>query len=118
MEARPVYGLLLDMVGDAEPLFLQEEWSAQAASVVVQKVWSAAERLGYSAVFPSRVGDRVTDDHLPLINAGLPTANLIDFSYGPGNSYWHTPLDTPDKLSAQTLEMVGEVVTELIYSGG
>jgi hypothetical protein len=118
LETRPVYGLLLDMVGDADPLFLQEEYSAQAAGVVVQKVWRAAQRLGYAGTFPNRVGDRVADDHLPLIEAGLPTANLIDFTYGPNNSYWHTPQDTPDRLSAATLEMVGEVVTELIYSGG
>ena len=115
---RPVYGLLLDMVGDADPSFLIEEYSAQAASVVVQKVWRTAERLGYSGYFPNRVGDRIVDDHMPLIEAGLPTANLIDLTYGPGNQYWHTPQDTPDRLSAATLEMVGEVVTELIYSGG
>jgi len=115
---RPVYGLLLDMVGDADPSFLVEEYSAQVASVVVQKVWRAAERLGYSGYFPNRVGDRITDDHMPLNNAGLPTASLMDFTYGPGNQYWHTPQDTPDHVSAGTLEMVGEVVAELIYSGG
>jgi glutaminyl-peptide cyclotransferase len=115
---RPVYGLLLDMVGDADPSFLVEEYSAQIASVVVQKVWRAAERLGYAGYFPNRVGDRVLDDHMPLNDAGLTTASLMDFTYGPGNRYWHTPLDTPDRLSAATLEMVGEVVTELIYSGG
>lgn len=118
MTTRPVYGLLLDMVGDADPLFLQEELSLQVANVVVQKVWRAAERLGYRSYFPSRVGQRVTDDHVPLIEAGLPTADLIDLDYGPDNRYWHTPEDTPDRVSAETLEMVGEVVTELIYSGG
>ena len=85
---------------------------------MVQKVWRTAERLGYSGYFPNRVGDRITDDHMPLNDAGLPTAVLIDLTYGPGNQYWHTPQDTPDRLSAATLEMVGEVVTELIYSGG
>lgn len=117
-ERRPVYGLLLDMVGDADASFPVEEISAQFANVVVRKVWRAAERLGYREYFPSAVGQRLVDDHVPLIEAGLPTANLVDFSYGPGNGYWHTPQDTPDRLSARTLEMVGEVVTELIYSGG
>jgi hypothetical protein len=106
------------MVGDADPLFVQEDWSVQAANVVVQKIWGAAGRLGYRSSFPERVGDRVADDHLPLIEAGLPTAVVIDLTYGPGNRYWHTPEDTPDRLSPATLEMVGEVVTELIYSGG
>ena len=116
--ARPVYGVLLDMVGDADPSFPIEGYSAQAANVVVQKVLRAAERLGYQDYFPTRVGESVMDDHVPLIEAGLPTANIIDWEYGPSNRYWHTPEDTPDRLSAATLEMVGEVVTELIYSGG
>ncbi len=115
---RPVYGLLLDMVGDADASFPVEEISAQAASVVVRKVWRAAERLGYREYFPSTVGLRVYDDHVPLIDAGLPTANLVDFDYGPYNQYWHTPEDTPTNVSAATLHMVGEVVAELIYSGG
>lgn len=115
---RPVYGLLLDMVGDAEPSFPVEEISAQYADVVVRKVRRAAERLGYGDFFPSSVGQRLVDDHLPLIEAGLPTADLVDFVYGPGNRYWHTPDDTPEHVSAATLQMVGEVVAELIYAGG
>jgi glutaminyl-peptide cyclotransferase len=115
---RPVYGLLLDMVGDADASFPVEAISAQRANVVVRKVWRAAERLGYRDYFPTAVGRELTDDHVPLIEAGLPTANVIDFTYGPNNRYWHTPDDTPDRLSASTLGMVGEVVAELIYSGG
>jgi len=115
---RPVYGLLLDLVGDADPRFEIEELSAQAAPVVVRKVWEAAERLGYAQYFPNTVGARVIDDHVILIDAGLPTANLIDFVYGPNNRYWHTPEDTPENVSAFTLGMVGEVVAELVYSGG
>ena len=115
---RPVYGLLLDMVGDADPSFPLEAISAQYANVVMRKVWRAAERLGYRDYFPRSVGQRLVDDHVPLIEAGLPTANLIDFTYGPGNRFWRTPDDTPDRVSAATLTIVGEVVAELIYSGG
>jgi hypothetical protein len=118
LATRPVFGVLLDMVGDADPMFLADDVSMQSASVVVQKVWRAAERLGYRDYFPNRVADRVYDDHVILNAVGLPTADLIDFSYGPNNSYWHTPDDTPEHVSAATLEMVGRVVTELIYSGG
>lgn len=117
-DVRPVYGVLLDMVGDADPLFPVEGYSAQYASVVVRKVWDAAERLGYADWFPRGAGQPINDDHVPLIEAGLPTANVIDFAYGPGHAYWHTPDDVPEHVSARTLGMVGQVVTELIYSGG
>lgn len=117
-EGRPIYGVLLDMVGDQDPSFPIEGYSSQYAPVVVRKIQRAVERLGYGEVFPSRVGESIGDDHIPLIEAGLPTANIIDFSYGPGHSWWHTPEDVPERLSAGTLGMVGEVVTELIYSGG
>jgi len=117
-QGRPVYGVLLDMVGDADPRFPVEGFSAQFASAVVRKIWRAAERLGYEEYFPTGVGQNLTDDHVPLIEAGLSTANIIDFTYGPNNTYWHTPQDTPDNVSGSTLEMVGEVVTELVYSGG
>jgi hypothetical protein len=117
-EGRPVYGVLLDMVGDADPRFPVEANSARHASLVVRKIWRAARRLGYDRYFPEGVGDAVYDDHVPLIEAGLPTANIIDISYGPGNAYWHTPQDVPEHVSPTTLAMVGEVVTELVYSGG
>lgn len=115
---RPVYGVLLDMVGDADPRFPVEGYSAQFANPVVRKVWRIAERLGYEESFPTRVGRNLTDDHVPLNQAGLPTVNVVDFTYGPANAYWHTQQDVPDHVSPSTLEMVGEVVTELVYSGG
>ena len=116
---RPMYGVLLDMVGDADPSFPIEGYSAQHALPVVQKVWRTAARLGYSNVFPESVGIRLSDDHIPLNEAGLQTVNIIDFTYGGSdNMYWHTPEDLPSHVSATTLEIVGEVITELISSGG
>ena len=71
-------------------------------------------RLGYRDYFPTAVGRELNDDHVPLIQAGLPTANLIDFTYGgPANPYWHTPQDVPENVSAATLEMVVIHCTEL-----
>jgi len=116
--SRPIYGVLLDMVGDADPNFPVEANSAQAAPIVVQKFRRAAAGLGYQKYFPDRVGPSVYDDHIPLLQAGLPTIDVIDFQYGPDNRYWHTLQDTPEHMSASTLGMVGQVVVELIYSGG
>ncbi len=114
----PRYGVLLDMVGDAEPRFPIEGNSAERAPDVAQRVWSVAARLGYGQAFPMQVGIALSDDHLPLNDAGIPTIDVIDFDYGPGNAYWHTPDDTPDQVRPATLDMVGEVVLELIFMGG
>ena len=54
------------------------------------------------------------DDHIPFAREGVPVADLIDYSYGPNNAYWHTPQDTMDKLSAESLKIVGSVVLETI----
>lgn len=117
-DPQPEYGVLLDMVGDADPRFPVEGYSSQLAPDVVDRVWGVAHALGLESTFPFQVGQRISDDHLPLNNAGLPTANIIDFDYGPDNAYWHTQEDVLDKLSAGTLESVAEVVLELIYGGG
>ena len=58
---------------------------------------------------------RVLDDHVKLIEAGIPTIDIIDFDYGPSNSFWHTPRDVPENTSSRTLSMVGDVVAEVVY---
>jgi len=112
------YGVLLDMVGDLDPRFPIEGYSADYAPDLAQKVWQVAHDLGFGPYFPVSVGSRVLDDHVPLNKAGLLTIDIIDFEYGPGNSLWHTPDDVPGNTSPETLRMVGEVVTELVYRGG
>lgn len=115
---RPLYGVLLDMVGDRSLLLPPEGNSVDRAPEVVQRVWAVARELGYGDVFVSTPGGYVSDDHLPLNDAGIRTIDIIDFDYGPGNRYWHTPLDVPENTSARSLDIVGEVITELIYRGG
>lgn len=112
------YGLLLDMVGDLDPHYPMEAHSVEYAPAITQRIWRVAHDLGFGAYFPARVGSRVVDDHIPLNEAGLPTVDLIDFEFGPGNRLWHTPQDTPENTSPESLRMVGEVVAELIYRGG
>jgi glutaminyl-peptide cyclotransferase len=118
---RPIpwsYGILLDMVGDLDPSYPMEAHSAEFAPALTQRIWRVAQQLGFGAYFPARVGSRVVDDHIPLNEAGLQTVDIIDFQFGPENRLWHTPQDTPENTSAESLRMVGEVVAELIYRGG
>ena len=115
---RPMYGVLLDMVGDADPSFPIEGYSAQHALPVVRRVWRTAARLGYSNFFPESVRIRLGDDHIPLNEAGLQTVDIIDFTYGGSdNMYWHTPQHLPSHCSATTLEHVGVLLTAFIYQG-
>lgn len=112
---RPLYGILLDLVGDQNPRFPKEGFSLQFAPEVVDRVWDLAQELGYAAVFPaSPPGQPITDDHVPLNEAGIRTINIIDFDY----PFWHTPEDTLDKVSSATLEIVGDVVLTMIRRQG
>jgi Zn-dependent M28 family amino/carboxypeptidase len=111
----PQRGILLDMVGDRDLEIPQEGYSRQKAPEVVDEVYAGARRLGLDRHFPQRPGSAIMDDHLPLHEKGLRVIDLIDFNYGFGNSFWHTHDDTPDKCSAVSLKMVGDVVLEWVY---
>jgi hypothetical protein len=108
---RPLFGVLIDMVGDKNPTFLQEGHSLDAVPEIVQRVWSAGEELGYGDVFRRQVLGYITDDHVYLNNAGIRTMDLIDFDY----PAWHTHDDVTANLSARSLGMVGSVLVDLVY---
>lgn len=106
----PLYGVLFDMVGDSDQVFLREQYSMDAAPEVVERVWRTARDLGLRRQFPDRDTGYITDDHVPLIQAGIRTIDIIDMTYLP----WHTTADTPDKLSAQSLANVGRLALALL----
>ena len=112
----PKYGVCLDMVGDANPSFLMEPYSMQQNPELVYRVWNIAKNLGYKE-FEFRIGKPVYDDHRVLfLNTGIPAIDIIDFEYpNADTNYWHTLSDIPEHCSAQTLEIVGTVITTLIF---
>ena len=116
---QPIFGVLFDMIGDADLSIPQESNSVNRAPEVVSRVWDTAAKLGYQRFFPPSVGYAVTDDHIPLLDKGLRVIDVIDLDYlGPPGSgkpnYHHTPEDTLDKVSAQSLKVVGDVAYALI----
>lgn len=115
---RPLYGVLVDLVGDENPEFPIEGYSQQHAPEVVERVWRLAEQLGHGDVFQRRAGISIQDDHVELNRAGLRVIDIIDFDYGPGNAYWHTLDDKLEHTSPRGLGIVGKVLTALIYRGG
>ena len=106
------FGILLDMVGDRTLDLPMERYSWNAARDLTEAIWRRAEELRLPA-FQRRLGPAIMDDHLPLIQSGVPTIDIIDFDY----PHWHTVEDTPDKCSAESLEVVGRLVLDIIYSG-
>lgn len=102
--------LLADMVGDAD---LNIDREMNSTPWLEDTVYEAATRMGYQSHFFAR-NMAITDDHLPFVKKGVPSADLIDFSYGYNNVFWHTTQDTVDKLSPKSLEIVGSVILETI----
>jgi Peptidase family M28 len=113
---KPKYGILLDMVGDAQLNLPIEYHSKRYAGLIVNKVWDAAAKLGYSE-FEKRVGPAISDDHIQLNQAGIPCVDIIDFQYPDKfHKYWHTLEDTADKCSPQSLKVVGQTLLQVVYS--
>ena len=126
---RPQWGVLLDMVGDKDLKIragvqipgaslkeLAENKSKTGYVVDIHSVEASLNKMSRQLLsaaadlsYESKVGissNYIVDDHVPLnVSAGIPTIDLIDFDY----DYWHTPGDTLDKISAESLEVTGQV---------
>jgi glutaminyl-peptide cyclotransferase len=100
----------VDMIGDKDLGIMQV---SNSSPQLLRLVWRIAHDLGYGRHFIDYSAS-IEDDHMPFIQQGVNALDLIDFDYGPGNRYWHTDQDTMDKLGAQSLEVVGNVILELI----
>lgn len=103
--------LLADMIGDAD---LNVDRDGNSTPWLEDVVYEAATRLGYQSHFFARTLAGVSDDHIPFVKRGVPSADLIDFDYGYNDVFWHTTQDTVDKLSPKSLEIVGGTVLETI----
>jgi Zn-dependent M28 family amino/carboxypeptidase len=102
--------MLADMIGDKD-LDIQRE--SQSTDWLVNLVRQAAKKFGYDRYFFKKEMP-VEDDHLPFVERGVPSIDIIDLDYGPNNSYHHTAQDTIDKISAQSLTIDGDVFLETI----
>jgi glutaminyl-peptide cyclotransferase len=122
---KPLFGVLFDMIGDADLQIYQEANSVQRAPEVVSRVWQTADSLGYRKYFITQVGLAITDDHVPFLNKGFHVIDVLDIQYGPlppgynaatppTVNYHHTMQDTFDKISAKSLQVVGDVAVALV----
>ena len=120
---KPIFGVLWDMIADRGLQIYQESHSVEAAPEVVARVWATAKDLGYAKYFIPDVKGPITDDHLPLIRKGLRVIDVIDIDYCSNGgincdqderNLHHTMQDTIDKISAQSLQIVGDVALTLV----
>jgi hypothetical protein len=116
----PQFGILLDMVGGQGAKFYQELYSLRYAASIVDKVWSAARHAGYGSLFTNEAGKGITDDHIPVNEAGIPTVDVIpcypDCDQSVFGPTWHTVNDDMEHLDINTLKAVGQMLIQVIYS--
>ena len=95
--------VVIDMIGDAD-LNIHKERNSNAG--LTDEIWGVANSLGYEKQFIAEYKYSMEDDHTPFLEAGIPAVDIIDFDY----PYWHTVGDTTDKVSAESLEVVGKTL--------
>ena len=100
---QPRAAIIVDMIGDADLNIYKERNSDPD---LTDEIWEVARGLGYESKFISDYKHSMLDDHTPFLEAGIPAVDIIDFDY----PYWHTVQDTPDKVSAESLQAVGRTL--------
>ena len=105
LAVQPTAVVVVDMVGDREQQIL---WEGFSDATLLRELWAIAADLGYEAAFVPQRRSGIMDDHVPFVQRGLVAVDIIDIDY----PYWHTSQDTPDKVSAASLQHVGRVLEE------
>jgi Zn-dependent M28 family amino/carboxypeptidase len=111
---KPLYAVLYDLVADKDLQIYQEGNSVTGAPEVVNLVWDVARDLGYGKIFVDSPKHVLIDDHLELQKVGIRAIDVVDFDY----PAWHTPYDTIDKVSGESLQIVGDVAVALVRREG
>ena len=105
--------ILLDMVGDRDlnitlPLDSDKELS--------EMLFKAAARTDNSKYF-DYLPTSLIDDHVPFKKMGIPVIDIIDFNFGPANSFWHSSEDNIKNISSKSLKIIGETTLNLLFLG-
>lgn len=112
----PKEAILLDMVGGKNPVFCKEYFSEQSNPTLNARIWKTAASLGYGDMFRNIPGGAVTDDHVQLIEAGIPAVDIIEYHPESGfNPTWHTTADKIENISPKTLVAVGKTLLQSLY---
>ena len=99
--------IIIDMIGDADLNIYMER---NSDGDLTREIWNKAAELGYANAFIPEYKFAMLDDHTPFLRRGIRAVDLIDFDY----PYWHTTQDTLDKVSAESLNSVGDTLFQWI----
>lgn len=108
--SKPDAVVIIDMIGDADLNISMERNSDQG---LTREIWNQAAQAGFGSQFIPQIKYDMLDDHTPFLQQGIRAVDIIDFDY----PYWHTSADTADKLSAKSLEAVGETLRRWLLGG-
>jgi hypothetical protein len=110
IQVQPRAVVIVDMIGDADlNIYLEKNSNA----TIRAEIWNTAATLGHGDVFIDEEKFSMLDDHTPFNEANIPAVDIIDFDY----PYWHTTQDTLDKISAESLQAVGDTLWHWIVDG-
>ncbi|MBT7600074.1 MAG: M28 family peptidase [Anaerolineae bacterium] len=101
--------VILDMIGDADlNIYLEKNSNPELSA----EIWAQAAALGYDEYFINEEKFSMLDDHTPFLENGIPAVDIIDFDY----PYWHTTEDTANKVSVESLQIVGDTMLAWLSS--
>jgi len=95
--------VIVDMIGDSDLNVYQER---NSNPIITAEIWETAASLGFENHFIPEVKYSILDDHTSFLEQGIPAIVIIDFDF----PYWHTTADTLDKISPDSLEMIGKTL--------
>jgi Zn-dependent M28 family amino/carboxypeptidase len=98
--------ILIDMIGDRDLRIMRDDYSTPWLTDII---WEAAKKQKLDSYFVPE-STRVEDDHLPFLQAGVPSVDIIDLERFQQFNRWHTAQDNLDAVSARSLQIVGDVV--------
>jgi glutaminyl-peptide cyclotransferase len=107
LKGNPDAVVVIDMIGDSNLGIYKEKNSNQG---ITNTIWQYAKDLGFDNAFIPQEKFSMIDDHTPFLEKGLAAIDIIDFEY----PYWHTTQDTSDKVSPESLNMVGSTLYKFI----
>jgi len=109
---RASFGIVLDMVGDAELNIAKEAHSTTQNPALVEAIWRTAASLGERSFIDATYPHAILDDHVLLSRAGIPSVLLIDYDY----DAWHTHADALDRVCGESMASVARVVFETVLA--